>query len=373
VLTLDQFAAALADRDFTPADVELLTATLAAKLDAKHAAEDAHAAAVAAAKVKHVDLATVEMLVRRGHGSIAGYRDVLRSLGYDDIAQAALVERLQILIDDDAAAAKTRADAAARLATKGLSLEQARRAVILGIRTRAQFEQFLLDNHFNADAIQVLVAELMADVDEAAAARARRAAADLRVQGGKIPLSDLRRAARLGLVDVETYYARLRREGYTAEDVAIESDLLATEIAHDKAAGARGRAADAAPPTRGLTLAQLAAAVKAGHATLDEYEARALAIGLGADDAAILRRVLEDALATAAAAQRRRDELAASSPARELARADVAKAVTDGLRTVEDYGAWLVEQGYDDEDAALLVAELEIALDAKAAKAAGGQ
>jgi hypothetical protein len=136
VLTLDQFRQRLDDLHFERDDADLLTATLRARLAARDDAERKRDAAAAAAKIRHVDLATFELLVRRGHRSLADYAALLRSLNFDDGAVAALVERLQILIDDDAATAAKRQAAEAKLQTRGLSLEQFRRAVLLGAEIR---------------------------------------------------------------------------------------------------------------------------------------------------------------------------------------------------------------------------------------------
>jgi hypothetical protein len=358
VLTLDQFRRRLDDLKFDAGDADLLTATLAARLQQRDDAERKHDEAAAAAKVRHVDLSTLELLVRRGHRTLDDYRATLNGLGYDVGSQAALVERLQILIDDDAAAARTRADAAAALRNKGLSLDQARRAVILGVAPITSYATFLLDHGFSADAVRVLVAELHFDADEAEAARSRRADAERRLQAGSAPLSDVRRAARLGLIPVDVYYGRLAAAGYTADDVAIESDLLTAEMGDTATRRAAAGAADAAAPSKGLTLGQLAAAVKANAATIDQYYDRAIAIGLSAADADILTRTLQDELDVTAVARQRARDLADASADRELSRSDLEKAVRKGTISLDDYAARLPALGYADDDAALLVAVL---------------
>jgi hypothetical protein len=104
--------------------------------------------------------------------------------------------------------------------------------------------------------------------------------------------------------------------------------------------------------------------VKAGTATIDQYTARALAIGLSAADAEILTRTLQDTIDTLAAAADRQRTLAGDAAPRELARADLEKAVRKGVITIDDYAARLPGLGYSDDDAALLVAVLEATLDA---------
>jgi hypothetical protein len=359
VLDVGQFRQRLGDLGFAAADADLLVATLQAKIAARDETERTRDAAAAAAKVRHVDLSTVELLVRRGHRSMADYRALLASLGFDDAAIAAMAERLQILIDDDATAAEARKAAAAKLAARGLSLDQARRAVLLGLKTTTDYGSFLVGQGFKSDDVALLVAELQADLDEAAAARQRRANADRLSQAGKAPLADVRRAARLGLISLDAYTARLRAAGYDDDAVDVETDLLVTEIADDAARRAAAAAADARAAVKGLTLAQLAAAVKANTAPIADYFARAVEIGLSTDDAQLLADTLQAEIDARAAAKQRSADLANAAPERELSRADVAKSVKQGLQTMDAYQAWLLANGYDDDDAALLVAELE--------------
>lgn len=370
VIDIGRFRQMLTDQGISDADAQLLTDTAAVKLKAKQDADTAHAAAVAAAKVKHVDLPTLELLVRRGHRSLDDFAATLASLGYDDVARAALVERLQIQMSDDAAAAQVKAAAAAKLAAKGLSLTDFHRAVVLGIKTTTDYATFLLQNGQTADTVATLVQIAQTDADEAAAARTRRAAADAKAQTPAIPLTDLARAVKLGLVSVDVYTARLQASGYTADDISVEQDLLVQEIADVKAAQAKRDAAGRGAGASGLTLAQTATAVKLGELTIDDYTARAKILGMSDDDAATVTRVLQDEIDATAALQKRKAELVSEDATRELARADVEKAVTDNLQTIDDYAAWLRQKGYAADDTALLVSELQQKLDAAAAKAA---
>jgi len=372
VITADEYGRRLGELKFDDADVQVLVGTVQAKLAAQQQRDAAHAAAVAAAKVKHIDLPTLELLVRRGHRSLADFRATLAALGYDDVAQAALVERLQIAIQDDADKAALRKAAEAKLQDKGLTLEQMRRAVILGFKSTQDYAGFLLKSGVTADAVATLVQEVSFDADQAKAAAEKRAAAAARSQSRAAPLADVHRAARLGLIPVDVYTVRLQTDGYTADAIALELDLLTLEIADVQAARAKRTAADAKATDRGLTLAQTAAAVKAHELPIGSYTDRAIALGLSADDADVLTRVLQDELDAAAATAARKQQLADADPALELRRADVEKAVKDGLKTLDDYGAWLTEEHYAPEDVALLVAELQQTVNAAAAKAAGG-
>jgi hypothetical protein len=348
-------------------DAGLLTATLAAQMQQRADDDAAHDAAAAAAKVKHVDLSTLELLVRRGHRSLDDYRAALAGLGYDDGAQAALVERLQIQIDDDAAAAKVRDDAAAKLRNKGLSLEQFRRAVLLGIKPITAFAPFLLANGFGADAVSTLGAVLQADLDEADAARERRQRADSVSQAGRAPLADVRRAARLGLIQIGAYTDRLAGAGWSADDIDLEVDLLTQEIAEAQAARAQRAAADAASRDKGVPLATLARLVRAGVQTVDAYQSAARAAGYSDDAAAQMAMLLEQELAADQAAAARRKAIAVAAAVKHVSLGQIEAAVLDGARTLDDYADAVRALGYEDDDVQTLVALLQDRVDRQAA------
>jgi hypothetical protein len=358
VLTLDEYAEMLRQRGFDAADTDLLTATLRADLQQRADDEAKHDAAAAAAKIKRVDLGTLELLVRRGHRTLSDYRAALSSLGYDDGAQAALVERLQILIDDDAAAAQVRADAAAKLRDKGLSLEQFRRAVLLGITPITEYSTFLLRNGFSADAAATLAAELQADVDEADAARRRREKADSVSQAGRAPIADVRRAARLGLIDISVYTDRLAGAGIPQGDIDLEVDLLTQEIAELQAARALRAEADAASQNRAAPLATLERLVRAGVQSLATYRAAARDAGYSDAAAAQMAAALEQEVAADKAAADRRAAIAAAAAIKHVSLAQLEAAVLAGIRTIDDYAAAIRDAGYEDDDVQLLVALL---------------
>jgi hypothetical protein len=272
---------------------------------------------------------------------------------------------LHLHIDDDAAAAQLRADAAARATHKGLSVEQFRRAVMIGLTPIAQYQPFLLAHGFSADASVALLAELQFDVDEAAAARARREDADRRSQVGKAPLSDVRRAARLGLIPVDVYYARLRQAGYDDDDVAIESDLLAAEIGHARALAAAAQEREDAAHVQGLTLGaagRRGARRCRGAARLHRARDRARVQhrGRGRAHAHAARRARRDRRGAGAPGGARRGRR------RSRARARRRRARRQNRRdTIAEYAAWLAPPRYSADDAALLVALLQAEIAAK--------
>lgn len=362
VISIDELRARFAALGFDDADTELLASTAAARQADLDAAAEKRRQAEAAAEKRSIDLPRFEQLVRRGRRTFAQYDELLASLGFDEASRAAMRELLELKVADDEKARQARADAERELAPRGLSLEQIRRAVLLGIRTEDDFSRFLVENRFTADAQIVLLEELRADVAEADAARRRRESADPGPQAPGIPLSTVRRAAQLGLIPVPTYVERLQAIGWSDDDIAIEVDLLVQEIADVQAKRATADAPAPANPDRALSLADLARAVKAGGATVDEYKAQAITLGYSSADAELLGDVLERERSTLAAARARHDEIAFTLAAAGADLAALEAQVKSGDLEVADYVAQLETWGSDEAEAELLGALLTFTL-----------
>jgi hypothetical protein len=355
VLDFGRFHQALLDRGINADDADLLTATLRVRKQDQDDAKAKRAAAEAAAKIKHIDLSTFERLVRRGARSLSDYDALLEQLGFDDASRAAMRELLQLQINDDAVARKAKDDAAAALRNKGVSLENERRAVVLGLQSTDDYERFLRAQGFNTNAVALLLSEVQLDIDAAAAAKAKRDQADAAAQQPAIPFSELRRAARLGVIDVATYEQRLDAAGYSADDIEIELTLLTQEIADVQAARQKQDQADKTVPA-GLSLAQLAAAVRTGVKHLEDYRAAAAANpALSADDVTTLVRVLADELASTHAAEARRAALASTVQPKSISIGALDDQVRAGTLSIPAYVGALEAAGLDVVDVDLLV------------------
>lgn len=296
LLTFEEFGQRLIQLHFDQADAQLLTDVLRARKQDRDTAKRQHDEAAAAAKRRRIDLGRFERLVRLGARSMADYTALLADLGFDDASRAAMVDLLNIDIANDRKADQARQDAEAKLRNKGLSLEQFRRAVVLGLKTTDELNTFLVREGFTADAVATLVAEAELAVGDADAARARRAETPARSEEPALPLSTVARAARLGVIAPEAYQTRLRDAGYSDDDIAIDMELLAVEIADVQARRARRDELQAETGERGLSLAQIEQAVKKGEASIEDYTARAFSLNYGADDVALLVALLEDEL-----------------------------------------------------------------------------
>jgi hypothetical protein len=354
VVSVADFRRQLSALGFNDADADVITATLQARKNDLDAAAAKRAQAEAAAKAKKIDLNTFEQLVRRGLRSRAQYEALLVSLGFDDAARAAIDDLLSLKIADDQKAAQARADAEAKLSARGLSFEQFRRAVILEVKTMDDFQRFLVEQGFTADAQIALVAELRAAVADAVAARTRREAADATPGARALPLSTVRQAARLSVISPDVYEARLVDAGYSDDDVSIDMELLLTEIADVQAARAKRDALERQVNARGLTLADVERAVKAGVATVEDYRAKALTLGYSLDDVTTIVGVLEQELVSLGAAKARHAQIEGELLTRGVSLAQIEKTVISGAATIDDYIAQLEALDYSTDDAELL-------------------
>jgi|SRR5579864_7020931 len=356
--TLDAFQQQLLNLTVDPADVQLLVDTLKGKLADQAAAQTKKSAAAAKAASKHLNLAQFELLVRKGHRTMAEYDAFLVSLGEDDAARAGIEELLTIKISEDQAAAATRAANAAKKDSKGATLAEVRRAVILGAEPIATFQQFLIDAKFDVPSQQLLLAELKDDVASADAARQKRAAAAAAKSSPQLSIAQLARAARLSLIPPAAYSEALTDAGYSADDVAIDMDLLTVEIADQRAKEAKAAALLASKADHGLSLAQTEASVLSGAEPIDAYAAKAASLGFDQAAVADLMVVLQEKLAARQDAEARRAQIAAKLATTKLSLAELEQAVKDGLKTFDQFRQTLLDEGFSQADAELLVSLL---------------
>lgn len=354
LLTLDEYRQRLASLGYDAGDVDLLGEVMADKKAAYDAAQQTRAAATKKAAAKSISLSRFETLVRRGARTMADYDQLLQSLGYDEASRAALADLLKIKIADDQKAATLRANAPPPPGGRGLTLAEMRRAVLLGVKTDHDYSTLLVQLGYSTDAQQTLMGELRDDEASAAAARQRRSTTTATTGARALPLATIARAARLGLIPVSVYQQRLVDAGYTPDDIAIEMDLLTTEMADT--AAARRTAATTTVPGGGkpLTLAEVAAAVKHGVQSLDDYRAAAAAAGLAPDAVDTQVRVLGDELAATKDAKARRDAIVGKLTATSTPLALLEEQVRAGSRSIPSYVATLQQEGVAPDDAALL-------------------
>lgn len=305
-------------------------------------------------------------------------------LGQSDIS--VLLATWQHALDAKTAAAKLRADAAARSKTHRLSLGEAETLAVSGHWTLDAFNAYLATlGYSDADAahLDLIVNDRIAKQH---AARAVKAAASATNPIKGLSLAQAARAVVLGEQTMTDFQAWLVKEGYAADAIGV---LVAeTQTAADAADAARARRSTAATAVDGrpVPLAEVTRAAQLGLLTPGEYQAALVARGFAPEAIALDLQLLSYEIAhakhPAPAAGSAAAALAASGTSplvfankrhvaidgelagRGLSLAESETAVKEGRMTYAAFQSWLEANGYAPADAELLRALLGIKLGA---------
>jgi hypothetical protein len=361
-LPIDAYADRLAVLKYAPDDIAFMVTILAEQRDAYLERLEKKAAAENRLEERRVSLADLERAVVRGITSIDTYVDRLRVEHMPQGDIDVLVGLLRAELDDRARADEKRREAAERLADRGLSLGQVERAVRQGLVALDDYRAWLLAQGFDQAEAALLHNSLAREMAEAEADAATREKARRLAAARGIGLAALEQAVKLGVRTIDDYAAKLIALEISTEDQVTLMGILRAELMraeNGRQIRAAGLAADAA---KALTRSEFERAVKAGIRTFDEYRAFLADLGYGADDAEALVELTLLEYQHVQRARARAEELAEADATRELARADVERAVKKGVADLASYAAFVASLGYDDEDAALLVALLDAEL-----------
>ena len=308
-------------------------------------------------------LADLERAVIRGILPIGAYEARLADLKYaaDDIATLSAL--LQQDRDRYAEDQERRARIEGETADRDLSAAQLERAALRGVITPLDYRMGIAAMGYDDREVGILGALLDAELADRrrAAEEKARAAAELQARGLSLPQSE--RLVRQGIWSLGNYQGFLLEQGFARETAALLAASLSQELA-DAAADAERRAAlEAAAEARGVSLAQLARAVKLDVRDISEYERALIELGYSADDQVTLLGILRAELAQLAAARAKRNQPAPNAGIPPDARANLEAAVLAGTATLADYRAALATFGYTPDDielfAQLLLLELQ--------------
>lgn len=369
-ITVDDYRQVLLDRGFTPQAADLMQRLLEAEIDDARRAGEAREAARVKLHQQRISLDDLERAVRIGIRSIESYDAELVRREFDAPQRELLIRLLQADIAADQAARERRAELERRAAERDLDLGALDKAVRAGVRSIEQYRAELAARGFDQTEVDLLarLVELQLAADQAAGAEKKQARERLRSK--PVPLGDLERAVKLGIVTVEQYREALRQAGFALEAVDTLVLLLVTGMRRAVEDAEAREEARRAAAQRGLSLSDLEQEVRLGRLNPAEFQIELQAQGFTAEAAARLRGILEQEIAEREAERRRRAEIAAELTKRGLSLAQFERAVKGGLRALDDYGEFLLREGFSPVDAALLVHLLEEELAAAAAKAA---
>lgn len=292
IRTVDDYAAFLSSLGYGPDDVSLLADSLDRELSNEDDARKLKEKATADAAAKGLSLPELEKAVRAGVRNITDYRDALVKLGYDADAQAALVQLLQLQMDQDQQTLALQGSASALLGQRGISLVQVARGVELGLLDIGTYTDTLIDSGMtqeDADYLTLIEASKVA-TQKAAIDKTKSASALLTARG--LSLASLESDVKAKRLTITAFASQLAQAGVEAADIQTLTDVLTQELqAIDDAEATKAQSAGKTT-AKGLSLAQGEKAVREGTATLDDYYAIALELGYSPANAELLTNTL---------------------------------------------------------------------------------
>lgn len=286
--TLDQYQAQLAAAGFAPEAQQLLVAELQAKLATTQAAAAKKLASSGLPGTKPLNLAEKEKLVRAGILTPADYQQALVDAGYNSDDVASQMQLLQLVLNNDQHVAAASGKSAALYTSGGLSLADLRTAVKLGVVPIAIYDQALTAAGVTGSDAAVLHASLAAQLaNSVATAAAQKRIGALLTAAGE-DLASLEAQVLAGTLSQPAFAATLSAAGVSGADQAGLLAQLADEQANQVVTTQLVAGASAKAAAKGLSLAQEAAAVKAGVLDISDYQSFVAGLGYDPADVAVL-------------------------------------------------------------------------------------
>jgi hypothetical protein len=229
-MTPERYRQVLVDHGLTSDDAGALT-ELATTAAAEYAAavEKRRQLALKADR-QELPLSTLEQAVKRGQLSMDAFRAMLVDRKFTPDQVQLLAGVLADEIAHQAAAEQARAAAAARLATKGLSLAQEETAVRKGLKTLTDYQVFLTGAGFSSADQATLVALLQSKLVDDLRAEQLHDAAAARLEASHLSLAEEETAVKQGVKTMDDYTLFLTSHGFTADDVETLTTLLALKL-----------------------------------------------------------------------------------------------------------------------------------------------
>lgn len=330
------------------AQAKAAKAAAAAKAaQAKAQAAQAKAAqAQAQAADKGVTVAQAETLVADGLWTTQQLTAFLTARGYGVDAINSIVELLNVKLAKTAAGTPVKSAAATALGAKGLSLAETEKAVIAGILTIADLQQFLEAHGFDAGDTQTIVELTQQALDAAQVKAAAKTAAAAKAADKQISLADIEKAVRLGLTTMAAYNAALKGAGFDSMAITLLDGILQQQIASDKASAAKRAALSTTSGAASITLAQLEQEVIAGIRPIADYQAALNAEGYSPMDQTDLVDLLQLRVDQGKVTAAKRTAAAAALTDRGISLAQAETAVKLGVIPIATYTTMLKAQGF---------------------------
>ncbi len=348
----------------------------AAKATAAKEKSDAAAAKAAQAKAeapdKGISVAQAEALVRAGDWTFDQLTSFLASKGYGPEAISAIELLLHQKMATTSAASSAAPTVRAAAAAKGLNLGEVEKAVVQGILTMQDLQNYLTNAGFNATDAGVIMHLTQNAVDDKNVKAAAKAAAAAAAGKKSISLPDLERAVRIGITPIAAYTTALTKAGFDVSSIDLLTGILRAQMASDAAKTSSPAPTTGQPAAKAPTLSQIGQEVANGIRPIADYTSALGKLGYDATDQQQLTDLLQARIDHGQHAAQLHSDAIGEATARGISLAAAEQAVIAGINQMADYDAMLTTLGYDDVDRSTLEALLFARVQAKAAKDGAG-
>ncbi|MGH9806258.1 MAG: hypothetical protein ACRD9W_03185, partial [Terriglobia bacterium] len=346
-ITIDEYTQRMEAAGVSPSDAAILTQVLQDSITTAANKATATATAKAQASVKKVNLTQFETAVREGLKTVDDYQAFLKSAGYDDTDAALLVSELQTQLGKDQAAQTLATGATAKATAKGLSLTQLQAAVRAGLKTMDDYRAALLALGYDTSDQDALVGLLQLQVDHDQAVSAASQTATTLVKALGVTLSELERAVILGVVPMATLTDALTRAKVGSDEASIITSTVAAEASTAAAARNKANAAASLVAAQGLSLSSLESDAIAGKVTTAQLQSILTGAGVVPDDVASIVQLISDEIANKQAVDALTSTATTQAAAKGLSLSQEQAAVKAGVKTIDDYQAFVGGLGFD--------------------------
>jgi len=342
-------------------------------------------------RTKQLTASEVEQAVKRSILNLDDYRKFLTAQGYNfadsltlellllgDIkdAREADAARQRLERERQEAALRRAEEAAARrgeierqLDSQQISLATFEQAVLAGVRSLAEYREFIAARGYAADDQATLAGLLAGKIEQRNADAARREELLREARVKRISLGDVEEAVKRGVATIEEYSRFLSDAGYAEADRALLVTVLEAELQQAAEAVRRREEAKAELARRDVSLDDVERAVRRGLRSMDDYRAFLDSIGFDAEERDLLASLLQAELDEDAAARSRKEEAARLAAVRKIDLADLERAVRAGLSTIADYRGALARAGFTANDLDTLTRLLQLDIESDQADA----
>lgn len=342
--------------------------------------------------VKRLSISQVEAMVKSEVLNVLDYRNAARREGYPEDEVSALELHLRWEMNKDKELADHRAEMVAQreterqqrvaaAAARRAELEAERvkqqrgpiakleRAAVRGLIPLSRVEEVLRQD-YDAETVATLIDLIEADREDYLAQQQRANDAGKRTAARGLSIGEAQAAVMANVLTLPEFRARLLAMELDPADVDVLVATLAARKADQDAATKLRDASRTEAAGRRIDLARFEQLVRRGARTLPQYSAQLAELGYDEADRAAMAELLQLQILDDAAARAERDAAKATLEQRGLSLDQFERAVILGVKTLDEYAAFLLAQRFTADAQMAMIALLRDRVDeANAARA----